>query len=218
MKASVCATIVLLVTAAAAPRAAAPKKPAAPPAPAKKPAPAPAPAPRPKPATAKPAAPAAKPAAAKPAPAAPKPSAPAKPAATSSPSTKAPEKKPAPPHDAAHLVSAAFPRTMTTGERSEADITLRNTGNTTWTRAGYHLGDVAADDPFTTLKRAACANDARVAPNETCRVRLTLTAPSRPGTYVSNWRMVYDGAGWFGDTIARTIVVEQSRSVRENTK
>ena len=219
MQVIVCASIVFLMIATATTHAAAPKKPAAPPPPSQKPAHAPAPAP--KPAAVKPAAPAAKPTAPKPpapkppdpkppAPKAPaaKPSTTAKPAASPPPKPKTPEKKPAPLHDGAHVVSATFPHTLTTGERSEIDITLRNTGNTTWTRASYQLGDVAADDPFTSLKRVACANDARVAPAETCRVRMTFTAPSRPGTYASNWRMIHDRTGWFGDTIARTIIVQ----------
>jgi Ig-like domain-containing protein len=219
MQVIVCASIVFLMIATATTHAAAPKKPAAPPPPSQKPAHAPAPAP--KPAAVKPAAPAAKPTAPKPpapkppdpkppAPKAPaaKPSTTAKPAASPPPKPKTPEKKPAPLRDGAHVVSATFPHTLTTGERSEIDITLRNTGNTTWTRASYQLGDVAADDPFTSLKRVACANDARVAPAETCRVRMTFTAPSRPGTYASNWRMIHDRTGWFGDTIARTIIVQ----------
>jgi len=98
---------------------------------------------------------------------------------------------------------------MRPGERRDVEVVVRNTGNTVWTRALYHLGDVGADDPFTAVKRISCGgNDARISSGETCRFSMTLTAPARPGEYRSNWRMIHDGKGWFGDVFVYAIAVE----------
>jgi hypothetical protein len=116
----------------------------------------------------------------------------------------------APDLDASEVVSHTLPATLECGEVAPVTVTMRNTGDTTWTRygalGGYKLGAVGDSDPFHP-GRVWLPSGVAVAPNQTYTFAFDLTAPQQGGTYTTDWRMVHEGVGWFGPTVARSVVV-----------
>jgi hypothetical protein len=73
---------------------------------------------------------------------------------------------------------------------------MRNTGNTTWTSANqFRLGSQNPQDNNTWgVQRVALAGP--VAPGADASFTFTITAPSAPGNYNFQWRMVEDTVEW----------------------
>lgn len=103
------------------------------------------------------------------------------------------------------LVSHDIPSTMTPGATVTVHITFRNRG-VLWNDARqFRLGAVGDSDPFTATTRYNVG--AEVGPSTTKTFTLTLTAPTTPGTYTTDWRMLREGATWFGQTVSVNITV-----------
>ena len=103
------------------------------------------------------------------------------------------------------LVSHDIPATMAPGGTATVQITFRNRG-VLWNDArSFRLGAVGDSDPFTTTTRYNVGSE--VGPNTTKTFTLTLTAPTTPGTYTTDWRMVRDGVTWFGQTLTVNVTV-----------
>ena len=85
-------------------------------------------------------------------------------------------------------------------------ITMKNTGNTTWTDAdNYHIGSQnPQDNTDWVINRCALPND--VAPGEQVTITGTATAPSNVGSFNFQWKMVQDGVEWFGDTTHNVLI------------
>ena len=76
---------------------------------------------------------------------------------------------------------------------------MRNTGISTWTQAnGYKLGAVGDSDPFCAFTRVDLEPSDSIAVNQEKTFSFTMTAPSTPGTYTTDWRMLREGVEWFG--------------------
>ena len=102
-------------------------------------------------------------------------------------------------------VSNTIPSTMSPGEVRSVSVTMRNRGGL-WSEArAYRLGAVGDSDPFTGTTRQTISGE--VEPGATYTWNFNLTAPTTPGTYTTDWRMVRDGVTWFGDTCSKQIVV-----------
>jgi hypothetical protein len=97
------------------------------------------------------------------------------------------------------VVAQSVPSTMVAGQRYTVSVRMKNIGGTTWTAAeGYRLGSQNPQDNLTWgLHRVGLP--ASVAPGGEVTFNFTVIAPSTPGTYNFQWRMVQDGVGWFGD-------------------
>jgi hypothetical protein len=97
------------------------------------------------------------------------------------------------------FVSQSCPSQVAPGSTFNVSLTFRNTGTTTWSTDGnYALGSQNPQNNTTWgVSRIQLPHD--VAPNEEVTITTTLTAPSTPGTYNFQWRMVQDGVEWFGD-------------------
>jgi hypothetical protein len=103
------------------------------------------------------------------------------------------------------LVSHTIPSTMTAGQTYSVSVTFRNKG-VLWTEARQiRLGAVGDSDPFTTTTRRTISGE--VGPNGTYTFTFNLTAPSTPGSYVTDWRMLREGVTWFGATASQTVNV-----------
>jgi RHS repeat-associated protein len=88
---------------------------------------------------------------------------------------------------------------MTAGQSYAMSVTMKNTGSNTWTTASsYNLGAQNPQDN-TTWGMARVGLPSSVAPGDDVTFNFTVTAPSTPGTYNCQWRMVQDGVDWFGD-------------------
>ena len=110
--------------------------------------------------------------------------------------------------DDAELVAITLPTSLACGAADVGTITLRNNGITTWSRdAGYRLGAVDDSDPLTAATRVDLPYDVDVTPGDSYSFTVDLAAPEAAALYTSDWRMVREGVGWFGDTAAADVDV-----------
>ena len=111
--------------------------------------------------------------------------------------------------DASELVAYSFPFTMTCGSEATATVTMRNTGTTTWTRAGgYKLGAADDSDPLKLGDlRIWLDEDDSVPPGAEHVFEIPLKAAEVAGPALTDWRMVHEAIAWFGPTAAATVDV-----------
>jgi RHS repeat-associated protein len=106
----------------------------------------------------------------------------------------------------ATFVSQDVPATMNPGLKYTVSVTMKNTGTKTWTAADLHrLGSQNPQDNNTWgLTRVGVPTT--VAPFGTAVFTFVVTAPSAPGAYNFQWRMVQDSVAWFGDSTPNAVV------------
>ena len=109
--------------------------------------------------------------------------------------------------DDAQVVSFDLPASLDCSQSYAASVTVKNTGNTTWTPAVFKLGAVNNEDPFTSFGRVHLPAGTSVPPNGLHTFEFSLTAPSAAGTYVTDWRMVHESVAWFGGVAQSTVSV-----------
>jgi hypothetical protein len=121
----------------------------------------------------------------------------------------------APLSNGAQFVGQDVPATMVAGRVYPVTIVMRNTGTTIWrkfTGAGGGMHRLGSQSPennglFVPLTRVELPRD--VAPGEEVAFAFTAKAPSEPGTYAFQWRMVEELKEWFGDktqSVAVTVI------------
>jgi len=100
-------------------------------------------------------------------------------------------------NDAA-FVSQTVPSSMTPGQSAAVSVTMTNTGTNTWSAgAGYKLGSQNPQDNTTWgLNRVSLPGS--VAPGASVTFTFNVTAPTASGTYNFQWRMIQEGAAYFG--------------------
>ena len=99
------------------------------------------------------------------------------------------------------FVSQNVPTTMAPGQVRTVSVTLQNTGTTTWTEGGgYKLGTQNPQDNtlWTGVTRIYLSSGDSIAPGQQKTFTFNITAPSTPGSYNFQWRMVHEGVEWFG--------------------
>lgn len=115
----------------------------------------------------------------------------------------------------ATFVSQSVPATMTGGQPYTVSVTMRNDGTSTWTRDGatpYRLGAQPQDTQLWVTARAGLSA-ATVPPGGLATFTFQVTAPSTPGTYTFQWRMVQETIQWFsGATPAVSVNVTKGVS------
>jgi Ig-like domain from next to BRCA1 gene len=100
----------------------------------------------------------------------------------------------------ASFVSQVVPSQMVPGQRYPVSVTLKNTGADTWTtEKHYALGSQNPQDNNLWQTSGRSAVPGAVPPDSAVTFQFTLTAPSAPGTYDFQTRLVQDGVEWFGD-------------------
>ena len=101
--------------------------------------------------------------------------------------------------NSSQFISQTVPSLVSQNEVFDVTLTFKNTGNTSWqTTTSYSLGSQAVQDNTTWgFNRIALPND--VAPNEQVDITASVTAPASFGDYDFQWKMVQDGAAWFGE-------------------
>jgi len=114
-----------------------------------------------------------------------------------------------PRNDSAEFVSQTAPSVMEAGAAYSVSLTFRNTGNTTWTAANlYRLGSQNPQDNGTWgLGRVNLGAGELVLPSALKTFSFQVVAPSTPGSYNFQWRMVRDGVNWFGAASTNLVVV-----------
>jgi uncharacterized membrane protein len=108
----------------------------------------------------------------------------------------------------ASYVSRSVPTTMTAGQQYSVSVTMRNSGGTTWSPGAlYRLGAINPhDNVIWGMNRVDLAAGDSIAPGQVRTFSWTVRAPTTPGQYNFQWRMVQDGVTWFGDSSANAVV------------
>jgi hypothetical protein len=106
---------------------------------------------------------------------------------------------PQPPFNAAGPINQSVPQTMVAGGVYTVSITMKNTGNTTWTGdAGYGLGSSNPHDNWTWgIGRVTVPGE--IPPDGFAQFTFQVTAPSTPGSYNFEWGMLQEYVEWFGN-------------------
>jgi hypothetical protein len=96
------------------------------------------------------------------------------------------------------LVSQSVPASMRAGERADVEVAFKNLGPRPWPMGiGIRLGaETPQDNAQWGMGRVELPNEVPVGSIAT--FRFTVTAPPQPGQHAFQWRMVHDGAMWFG--------------------
>ena len=101
------------------------------------------------------------------------------------------------PDAAADFVSQSVPATLLPGQNVLVTVTMKNVSRTTWT-AGQSFKLAAQGDSMTWgLNRVTLPAD--VAPDTNVSFTFNIVAPSTPGSYNFQWRMIQEGVQRFGD-------------------
>jgi len=101
--------------------------------------------------------------------------------------------------DDADSAADTIPATMNAAQVYSVTLTMKNIGTNAWTQAaGYKLGAVGDSDPFCAFTRVELAPADFIATNQQKTFTFNMTAPGVAGTYTTDWRMVHEGAAWYG--------------------
>ena len=117
------------------------------------------------------------------------------------------EQDPNAPNQAVFVSQASVPYILGKGETASVNVTMKNTGTTTWTKAGlYKLGSLD-DNADLGLTRVELDPTDEIKPNEEKTFTFIIAGPTTPGAYNFQWRLVQDNVEWFGTTSSKKQVV-----------
>jgi hypothetical protein len=113
-----------------------------------------------------------------------------------------------PPYASAFIFQSV-PASMVAGQSYAVSVTMQNTGANTWTWANaYKLGSWNPRDNFTWgFNRVYLPTNVSVLSGAQWTFSFTVRAPSTPGSYAFQWRMVRENVTWFGATSTNVNVV-----------
>jgi uncharacterized repeat protein (TIGR01451 family) len=101
----------------------------------------------------------------------------------------------------------SLPGTIRPGERFNATIRVRNTGDTTWDPGkGYRLGSQNPKDNWNWGTNRVDLSRS-VSPGNRLDVQSSFTAPTTSGTYQFSWQMLREGMGWIGQSCSSPIII-----------
>lgn len=106
--------------------------------------------------------------------------------------------------DGAAVVSKQTPAAMVPTQTATVEVTVRNTGTTTWTAGGGY--GLAPSNPAWGAARLLPAN-VTVPPGASYRFAFSVTAPAGEGVQDVAWRMVRGGGVPFGDPATMNVTV-----------
>lgn len=115
----------------------------------------------------------------------------------------------APPASNALFVSQVPPGQLLPGQVANVQVTMQNLGTTTWTAAGPNPFRLGSQNPQDNLTWGVQRVDVQgsVPPGAEATFNFQVTAPTAPGTYNLQWRMVQEMVNWFGDFTPNVQVV-----------
>jgi hypothetical protein len=111
----------------------------------------------------------------------------------------------------ASFVSQSVPTSMVAGQLYSVSLTMQNTGSTTWSWASLHR--LGATNPYDNghwgMNRVSLSSGQNVAPGQQKTFTWTVRAPTTPGQYNFQWRMLQEGVTWFGGMSTNRVVSVQ---------
>ena len=119
-----------------------------------------------------------------------------------------------------------IPSTMLPNETFIATIVLRNEGNQQWNAANdFKFGEMESLDATMFGIGRYLMNDSEdeipiyegVFRGRAKTFNIEIVAPSILGTYTTHWGMLQEGIAWFGDTLIKQIIVDESTSIDKLT-
>lgn len=111
------------------------------------------------------------------------------------------------PNKAVFVEQNNVPKTLSPGQKAIVSVTLKNTGTSTWTKAGlYKLGSVDDNVELGNV-RIELDEGESVQPNEQKTFTFEITGPVTPKAYNFQWRMVQENVEWFGEMSPKQKVV-----------
>lgn len=116
--------------------------------------------------------------------------------------------------DNATFNSQDVPNVMTAGQTYGVIVSMQNTGTTTWRAGSIKLGSSNPQDNMTWgVGRVVVLRN--MAPGTIYGFGFQVTAPSTPGTYNFQWRMLEEGVQWFGSP-SQNLVITVVAPTRKN--
>jgi hypothetical protein len=114
----------------------------------------------------------------------------------------------------AQFISQNVPTTMNAGQKYPVSITMKNSGGLDWTGSSkYGLGSQNPQDNQTWgLGRVYVPSSATVQAGDQYTFGFDAVAPSTPGVYNFQWRMLEEHVEWFGDFTNNVSVTVQGNS------
>jgi hypothetical protein len=110
----------------------------------------------------------------------------------------------------AAFVSQNVPSSMTAGQVALVQITMTNTGTTTWASPTYVLGSLNPQGNLTWGLSQAALQGFTVTPGSQVTIYFNVSAPSTPGTYNFQWAMMESGVGYFGSATPNVAITVTS--------
>ena len=106
------------------------------------------------------------------------------------------------------FVSQVVPAGVEAGGAFDVEITMQNTGTTTWSQGeDYRLGSLSPQDNDTWgTQRILMDEGATTATGESYTFTTSLTAPAAHGTHDFQWGMVHEHVEWFGEATSLVAV------------
>jgi subtilisin family serine protease len=114
------------------------------------------------------------------------------------------------PDSSADFVSQTVPTTVLPGQSFPVSITMKNVGATTWTAGEEFKLALQPDSLLWGVVRVTVPND--VAPGSTVTFNFNAIAPTTPGNYGFQWRMIDEGQERFGDVTPNVTITVLSWS------
>ncbi len=120
----------------------------------------------------------------------------------------------------ARFVQYSYPQAMAPSSTEPVTLTFQNIGTTVWTKESeYFLGSQSPQDNYVWgMNRVFPGANESVSPGETIEFHFQITAPSSPGTYDFQWRMVKEHVEWFGEFSPHTSITVGSFQVCESIR
>ena len=106
----------------------------------------------------------------------------------------------------ADFLGQFVPTSMLTGATANVTVTMRNTGTTIWSAGNSVFLGSQNPENNSTWGGGRVAMPASIGPGGKATLFFRITAPSTPGSYNFQWRMVQEGVEWFGDLTPNVVV------------
>lgn len=111
----------------------------------------------------------------------------------------------------AEIVNHTIPASMIGGKSYNVSITVKNTGQTSWTEAEmYRLGAAGDSDPLSADTRYILDPNESIEPGQSKTFNFIMKAPNDAMTYTTDWRMLCEHVEWFGQTLVTQVKVTPS--------
>jgi len=127
------------------------------------------------------------------------------------------ESDPPPAYNDARMISQSVPTSVVAGQTYQVSITMQNTGTLPWSQSNKYLL-APQDGSYVWGTTRGELPSSPVLPGATMTIDFPMTAPSTPGTYLFQWRMVQEFVEWFGTPTTAVMVTVTAPPSNNNAR